>query len=158
MHISSRFVIVYSIELVIRMLYHSSETLSLLSFFYLMVKLGKPLFKIGFHFQIALFFLFYRNFYPRPPTLTAYLFGPNVPSPPLIWNPPPPSLPVYSEPKSMPKIAKYFARLLCMWSTVSPDSYNLLLRNYRFLYVNKESSVFRKQLHRGIPWKLMFVN
>ena len=90
MHISSRFVIVYSIELVIRMLYHSSETLSLLSFFYLMVKLGKPLFKIGFHFQIALFFLFYRNFYPRPPTLTAYLFGPNVPSPPWIRTPPPP--------------------------------------------------------------------
>ena len=66
MHISIRFVSVCNIQIVIRMLYHSVETLSLLSFFYLMVKSGKSFVKIESHFQIALFLLFYRNFHPPP--------------------------------------------------------------------------------------------
>ena len=50
-------------------LYHIFETLLLLSFFYLMVKSGKSFVKTGSCFQIALFFLFYRNFKPNtPPT------------------------------------------------------------------------------------------
>ena len=68
MHISNRFVIVCNIQIVIRMLYHSLETLLLLSFFYLMVKSGKSFVEIGSRFQIALFFLFYRNFQSLPPT------------------------------------------------------------------------------------------
>ena len=66
MYISNRYVIECNIQIVIRMLYHSFETLLLLSFFYLMAKSGKSFVKIGSRFQIALFFLFYRNFHPTP--------------------------------------------------------------------------------------------
>ena len=65
MRISNCFVIACNIQIVIRMLYQSFETLLLLSFFYLMVKSGKSFVKIGSRFQIALLFLSYRNF--RPP-------------------------------------------------------------------------------------------
>ena len=41
MHVSNRFVIVRSIQSLIRMLYHSFETLLLLRFFYLVVKSAK---------------------------------------------------------------------------------------------------------------------
>ena len=76
------------------MLYHSFETLSLLSFFYLMVKSGKSFVKIESHFQIALFLLFYRNFHPPPPLPhlfrpPANLILPNVSTPSLF---PPPRL------------------------------------------------------------------
>ena len=65
MHISKNFVIACNIQAVIRMLYHSFETLLLLSFFYLMVKPGKSFVKTGSRFQIA-FFYFYRNFQLPP--------------------------------------------------------------------------------------------
>ena len=83
MRISNCFVIACNIQIVIRMLYHSFETLLLLSFFYLMVKSGKSFVKIGSRFQIALLFLSYRNF--RPPPLP--------PRPPVYYDPhrtPPP--------------------------------------------------------------------
>ena len=71
-------------------IYHSFETLVLLSLFYLMVKSCKSFVKIGSRFQIALFFLFYQNFQPPPP---AYLILRNVPTPRLLGPP------VYSGPK-----------------------------------------------------------
>ena len=79
MHISNRFVIVCSIQIVIRMLYHSFDTLLLFSFSYLMVKWGKSFVKIVSGFQIALLFLFYRNFQPTSPRARANS------DPPLIW-------------------------------------------------------------------------
>ena len=63
--------------------------LSLLSFFYLMVKSGKSFVKIESRFQIALFLLFYRNFHP-PPRLfrpLANLILPNVLTPSLFPTP-----------------------------------------------------------------------
>ena len=66
MHIFNRFVIaiVWNIQIVIGMLYHSFETLLFLSFFCLMVKSGNSCVKIGCRFKIALSFLFYRNSQP----------------------------------------------------------------------------------------------
>ena len=88
MHISNRFLIICSIQTVIRMLYHSFETLLLLRFFYLMVKSGKSFIKIGSRFQIALLLLFDRIFHPTPAILTphahTYLILPNVPAPSLL--------------------------------------------------------------------------
>ena len=78
---------------IFKLLYHSFETLLLLNFFYLMVKSVKSFVKIGSRFQIALLFLFYRNFYAPPATYSysppppAYLILPNVanlPPSPLI--------------------------------------------------------------------------
>ena len=56
--------------------------------FYLMVKSGKSFAKIRSCFQIALFFLFYRNFHPLAPSSLipsplTYLILPNVPNPRL---------------------------------------------------------------------------
>ena len=56
MHISNGFVIACNIQIVIQILYHSFEMLLLLSFFYLMVKSGKPFVLTGSYFQIALFY------------------------------------------------------------------------------------------------------
>ena len=58
MHISNHFVIVIAcnIQIVVRMLYHSFETILLFIF---VVKSDKSFVKIGSRFQIALFFLFY---------------------------------------------------------------------------------------------------
>ena len=64
---------------IFKLLYHSFETLLLLNFFYLMVKSVKSFVKIGSRFQIALLFLFYRNFY-APPATYSY-----PPPRPLIW-------------------------------------------------------------------------
>ena len=66
MHVSDHFVIACNIQIVIQILYLSFETLLLWSFFYLIVNSGKSFVKIGSYFQIALFFLFYRNFQPTP--------------------------------------------------------------------------------------------
>ena len=71
MHISNGFVIACNIQIVIQMLYHSFEMLLLLSFFYLMVKSGKPFVLTGSYFQIALFY-FTKNL--------------NAPAP-FIWDP-----------------------------------------------------------------------
>ena len=59
LHISDHFVIVCNIQIVIRMLYHSFETLLLLNFLYLMVKPSKLFVEIGSPFKIGLFFLSY---------------------------------------------------------------------------------------------------
>ena len=87
MHIPDRLVIVCNIQIVIRMLYHSFETLSLLSFFYLMEKPGKSFVQIGSHFQIALFILskfpaYPSSAYSNPATADFILL--NVPTHPLI--------------------------------------------------------------------------
>ena len=88
-HISNRFVIVCNIQIVIRMLYHSFETLLFLSFFYLTVKSGKPFVKIEFHFQIA----FFQTPEPPIPQLSptpppaVFLILPNVLTLPLIRTP-----------------------------------------------------------------------
>ena len=96
MHISNRFVIVSNNQIVIRMLYHSFETLLLLSFFYLMVRSGKSSLKIGSQFPSSPF-LFILSKFPTPPPpvysdSAAYLILPNVPTPspppPLIISPP----------------------------------------------------------------------
>ena len=100
-HISNRFVIVSNIQIIISMLYYSFEKLFLLGLFYLIVKSGKSFVIIGPRFQIALFFLFYRNFQPLTsliPTLplsylSTYLILPNVTTPRL------PQPPVYSDPR-----------------------------------------------------------
>ena len=81
MRISNCFVIACNIQIVIRMLYHSFETLLLLSFFYLMVKSGKSFVKIGSRFQIALLFLSYRNFRPPPPPDPPFIMTPIEPLP-----------------------------------------------------------------------------
>ena len=67
------------------MLYHSFDRLLLLSFSYLMVKWGKPFVQIESRFQIALFFLFYRNF-QLSPLIWFYLMF-QAPSSPLIRTP-----------------------------------------------------------------------
>ena len=89
MHIPDRLVIVCNIQIVIWMLYHSFETLSLLSFFYLMEKPGKSFVQIGSHFQIALFIFILSKFpaypssaYSNPATADFILL--NVPTYPLI--------------------------------------------------------------------------
>ena len=86
MHISNRFALHFMqhSNCYSNVIYHSFETLLLLSFFYLMVKSGKSFVKIGSSFQIALFFLFNRNFQPPPP---AYLILPNVPTHRLLGPP-----------------------------------------------------------------------
>ena len=82
MHIFNHFV-TYCMQhsIIIRMLYHSFEKLLLLIFFfYLMTKSNKSFVKIWSCFQIALFFLFYRNFQPLR------FFRPPPPPSPLIWS------------------------------------------------------------------------
>ena len=85
MHISICFAIVYNIQIFIRMLYHSFETLLLLSFFYLMANASKSFFRIGPRFQIV------PPAYPVPPAYSdspAYLILPIVPTFLLIRSPP----------------------------------------------------------------------
>ena len=58
-----------------------------------MIKSSKSFVKIGSSLQIALFFLFCRNFQAPPPASPAYLILPNVPThpppPPDYWDHPP---------------------------------------------------------------------
>ena len=70
MHISNRFVIVRNIQVVIRMLYHSFETVLLLSFFYLMVKTNTPFLFILSKFSTLPFPSLFR---PPPPLIRFYL-------------------------------------------------------------------------------------
>ena len=80
MHTSNRFVVVCNIQFVIRMLYHSFETLLLLIFFYI-ISSSNFIVKIRSRFHIAFFLSKIPNLYPH-----AYLCLANVPTSSLILS------------------------------------------------------------------------